>query len=595
MSSVEREDQFISDDELRRVLERWSSPEPTEYLDQRVVNSYYTESKGPDAAADSNPLAQRKKEVVAMKFCSTCRDEYADKFSFCPVDGTPLNGFVPSKEESTVTAVEAKPPVSQPQINKSETVKEEAVPSSILPQAELPRVEKSYLSSPSSPSGSLVIRGEYHLTIMEDKGLAYRLVEELRGVQHEYELTWPEFKRDPFGFTKRMIVGYGQMAGKFFGNRNALIALGTAFVAMLALVGAVVYMDRANSGGASKTGLILFAVIAFGMLVAIFATWMGKDRAGAVAGAQSSDSRNVLVAMMVAFVFIFALLGSVVLLDRRQTALVAQQIADEERVDQIIDIPDEQPTPDPGTAGFNKGSGGGSKPKPEKAGGGGGGGRQEQTPASAGKLPQASLDIPQILPPDPKPPVIKNPSLPVAATVVADPLLVPPDASVRPYGDPKSTSTVASSGPGTGNGIGNGTGTGVGPGEGGGIGPGRGGNIGGGDRNDGGGGPGGGGGGTDYNKIFSGRDVTSKARVLSKPEPQYTEDARKNQIVGTVVLRAVFSSSGQVTQIRTVSGLPNGLTERAMAAARQIKFVPATKDGRPVSMWMELQYNFNLY
>jgi TonB family protein len=184
--------------------------------------------------------------------------------------------------------------------------------------------------------------------------------------------------------------------------------------------------------------------------------------------------------------------------------------------------------------------------------------------------------------------------LPVAATVVADPLLVPPDARVLPYGDFKSTSTVASSGPGTGNGIGTGTGGGIGPGEGGGIGPGRGGNIGGGDRNDGGGGPGGGGGG-DPNRIFSGRDVTSKARVLSKPEPQYTEEARKNQITGTVVLRAVFSSSGQVTQIRAVSGLPYGLTERAIAAARQIKFVPATKDGRQVSMWMQLEYNFNLY
>jgi len=179
--------------------------------------------------------------------------------------------------------------------------------------------------------------------------------------------------------------------------------------------------------------------------------------------------------------------------------------------------------------------------------------------------------------------------------VVADPLLVPPDARVLPYGDFKSKSNVPSSGPGTGNGIGTGTGGGIGPGEGGGIGPGRGGNIGGGDFNAGGGGPGGGGGGTDYNKIFSGRDVTTKARVLSKPEPQYTEEARKNQITGTVVLRAVFTSGGQVTQIRAVSGLPNGLTERAIAAARQIKFVPATKDGRPVSMFMQLEYNFNLY
>jgi len=83
--------------------------------------------------------------------------------------------------------------------------------------------------------------------------------------------------------------------------------------------------------------------------------------------------------------------------------------------------------------------------------------------------------------------------------------------------------------------------------------------------------------------------------VLSKPEPQYTEEARKNQITGTVVLRAVFTSSGQVTNIRSVSGLPFGLTERAIAAARQIKFSPAMKDGHPVSMYIQLEYNFNLY
>ncbi len=99
----------------------------------------------------------------------------------------------------------------------------------------------------------------------------------------------------------------------------------------------------------------------------------------------------------------------------------------------------------------------------------------------------------------------------------------------------------------------------------------------------------------DPNKIYSGNDVSTKARILSKPQPEYTEEARKNQTVGTVVLRAVFTSSGQVTNIRAVSGLPFGLTERAVAAARQIKFEPATKDGRPVSMYIQLEYNFNLY
>ena len=99
----------------------------------------------------------------------------------------------------------------------------------------------------------------------------------------------------------------------------------------------------------------------------------------------------------------------------------------------------------------------------------------------------------------------------------------------------------------------------------------------------------------DYNRIFSGREVTSKARVLEKPEPTYTESARKFGVTGTVVLRCVFSKEGEVTNIHVVRKLPHGLTLRTMAAARAIKFTPATKDGRPVSMWMELQYNFNLY
>jgi TonB family protein len=587
MSSIDPGDQFVSDDELKGVLERWIAPEPSKVLDKRVINSYHTEFRGLHAEADPSLLPQRKNEVVTMKFCSTCREEFAEKFSFCPVDGTPLTVAAPKAEESAITSV------------PTEVTKPAVVPSIIEPShydVPVAAAATSYGAGASSTS-ALVPRGEYHLTMLEDSGLAVRLAHELQSVAHEYQLTWPEFKRDPFGFTKRSIAGYGQMIGKFMGNRNALIAMGTAVLAMAALVGAVAFMDRSSSSGASRTGLIVFAIVAFGLLVAIFATWLSKERGAAVAGAEPSDSRNVVVAMMASFVFIFLILGGVIGIDyyQRQRELRAANNPEEYQVEQIFDIPNEQPTPDPGTAGLNKGSGGGSKPKPEKAGGGGGGGRQDPKPASFGKTPQADLQIPQVVAPDPNPPKIKNPSLPVAATVVADPLLVPPDARVLPYGDFKSTSTVPSSGPGTGNGIGTGTGGGIGPGEGGGIGPGRGGNIGGGDRNDGGGGPGGGGGGTDYNKIFSGKDVTSKARVLSKPEPQYTEDARKNQITGTVVLRAVFSSGGQVTQIRAVSGLPYGLTERAIAAARQIKFVPATKDGRPVSMWMQLEYNFNLY
>lgn len=100
---------------------------------------------------------------------------------------------------------------------------------------------------------------------------------------------------------------------------------------------------------------------------------------------------------------------------------------------------------------------------------------------------------------------------------------------------------------------------------------------------------------TGGNRIWRGPEVEQRARLLSKPEPQYTEEARRNQITGTVTLRVVFSGMGEVTQIRAVQTLPFGLTERAIAAARQIKFLPALKDGRPVSVFMQLEYNFNLY
>jgi TonB family protein len=96
-------------------------------------------------------------------------------------------------------------------------------------------------------------------------------------------------------------------------------------------------------------------------------------------------------------------------------------------------------------------------------------------------------------------------------------------------------------------------------------------------------------------KMFTGKEVDAKARLMKKVEPIYTEKARQKKITGTVVLMVVFSATGEVTNIRVVSGLPHGLTERAIDAARKIKFIPAIKDGKYVSMWIQLEYNFNLY
>lgn len=94
---------------------------------------------------------------------------------------------------------------------------------------------------------------------------------------------------------------------------------------------------------------------------------------------------------------------------------------------------------------------------------------------------------------------------------------------------------------------------------------------------------------------YSTDEVTTKAVVLSRPEPIYTERARKEGVEGAVILRMVLGSDGQVKHILVMRGLSHGLTEKAIRAARAVRFTPATKDGRPVSQFVTIQYNFHVY
>jgi len=95
-------------------------------------------------------------------------------------------------------------------------------------------------------------------------------------------------------------------------------------------------------------------------------------------------------------------------------------------------------------------------------------------------------------------------------------------------------------------------------------------------------------------RVYLGSDVDVKARLVTKPEPTYTEDARDKKVEGTVILRAILAKTGRVERIRVFQGLPYGLTVQAIEAARKIEFVPAMKDGKAVSMWIQLEYNFSL-
>lgn len=84
-------------------------------------------------------------------------------------------------------------------------------------------------------------------------------------------------------------------------------------------------------------------------------------------------------------------------------------------------------------------------------------------------------------------------------------------------------------------------------------------------------------------------------RILSKPRANYTEAARMNEVEGAVRVRVTFLASGEIGSILPISGLPYGLTEQAIAAARQIKFKPATRDGVLISVTKVVEYTFSIY
>jgi len=94
-------------------------------------------------------------------------------------------------------------------------------------------------------------------------------------------------------------------------------------------------------------------------------------------------------------------------------------------------------------------------------------------------------------------------------------------------------------------------------------------------------------------KVYGPKDVDQKARILSRQEPQYTEQARRNHISGAVVLRVVLKASGEVGDIKVIRGLDDGLTEECIRVARLVKFEPALKNGTPVSQYVQVQYVFN--
>lgn len=96
-------------------------------------------------------------------------------------------------------------------------------------------------------------------------------------------------------------------------------------------------------------------------------------------------------------------------------------------------------------------------------------------------------------------------------------------------------------------------------------------------------------------EVFCSKDLDQKIVVTDKEQPSYTSEARKNGVSGQDLPRVVFAASGEVTNITPIQPLPYGLTEKVIETAKKIKFRPAMKNGRAVSQYMTLSFNFSLY
>jgi TonB family protein len=210
----------------------------------------------------------------------------------------------------------------------------------------------------------------------------------------------------------------------------------------------------------------------------------------------------------------------------------------------------------------------------KKAGGGGGGGDRSPLPASKGAAPRFARQ--QLAPPLA---VIRNPHpiLQVEPTLLGAPELKLPQMAMNSsvWGDPLGVAGPPSNGPGTGGGIGSGEGTGIGSGKGGGLGPGEGGGYGGG--------------------IYSVGGGVSPPIPIYKPEPAYSEEARKAKYQGTVVLWIVVDAQGNVTDPRVVRPLGLGLDEKALETVRTWKFKPALRNGTPVPVRVIVEVSFRLF
>jgi TonB family protein len=84
-------------------------------------------------------------------------------------------------------------------------------------------------------------------------------------------------------------------------------------------------------------------------------------------------------------------------------------------------------------------------------------------------------------------------------------------------------------------------------------------------------------------------------RPTYTPEPGYSPLARHAKYQGTLVLKIVIDKAGKISRIRLERALGMGLDENAMEEVKRWRFNPATRNGQPVAVEMNIEVSFNLH
>jgi TonB family protein len=100
---------------------------------------------------------------------------------------------------------------------------------------------------------------------------------------------------------------------------------------------------------------------------------------------------------------------------------------------------------------------------------------------------------------------------------------------------------------------------------------------------------------TPDDQIYHVGNGTSAPRPTYTPEPDFSEEARHAKFQGTVLLRVVVSETGNIVRIKLQRFLGKGLDENAMEELKLWRFDPATRQGKPVAVEMNIEVAYHLY